>query len=352
MTDPRFALALSSAELALPRDASVLVLNAQGDLPYAALTRDGATTFVTPHKGAADRLAARGLATRQTADGTYDAALVHITRSKAETLGLIAEAIARTKAGGVVMVDGSKTDGIESVRTKLAALVTLDGALSKAHGKLLWFSRPAAPAPEFADWTHEAEARATAEGFLTAPGLFSADAVDPGSALLAEQFDARLGGVVADLGAGWGYLSGEALKRGKITRIDLVEADRRALDAAAQNLNDPRARFLWEDATSFREKEAYDAVIANPPFHPGRAADPGLGVAFIATAARILKPGGSFLMVANRQLPYEPALDSHFAEWSILLETPRYKIVRASKPRHAAARAQGKVRTVQRRRRS
>lgn len=351
MTDPRFALALSSAELALPEAASVLVLNAQGDLTYDAPTRSATATFVTPHKGDADRLSARGLAPAVSADGLFDAALVHITRAKAETLGLIAEAIARTKAGGLVMVDGSKTDGIESVRAKLAPLVSLEGSLSKSHGKLLWFQRPAAPAPDFADWRHGAEAREIADGFLTAPGLFSADAVDPGSALLAEQFDTRLGGVVADLGAGWGYLSSEALKRGKITRIDLVEADRRALDAAARNLNDTRARFLWEDATSFREKEAYDAVIANPPFHPGRAADPGLGVAFIATAARILKPGGSFLMVANRQLPYEPALDSHFAEWSILLETPRYKVVRASKPRQAASRAPGKARTVQRARR-
>ena len=51
-------------------------------------------------------------------------------------------------------------------------------------------------------------------------------------------------------------------------------------------------------------------MIMNPPFHQGRAAEPDLGAAFIAAAARILKPHGRLMMVANRQLPYEAALDA------------------------------------------
>jgi 16S rRNA (guanine1207-N2)-methyltransferase len=58
--------------------------------------------------------------------------------------------------------------------------------------------------------------------------------------------------------------------------------------------------------------EPYDAILSNPPFHTGRRADPGLGRAFISAAARMLKPSGKFIMVANRHLPYEDALKDAF----------------------------------------
>ena len=43
-------------------------------------------------------------------------------------------------------------------------------------------------------------------------GIFSADHIDPGSALLAEHLPKNLRGRVADLGAGWGFLSRAALE--------------------------------------------------------------------------------------------------------------------------------------------
>ena len=69
-------------------------------------------------------------------------------------------------------------------------------------------------------------------------------------------------------------------------------------------------------------------MIANPPFHQGRAAEPDLGAAFIAAAARILTPAGRLLMVANRQLPYEATLDAAFRHWEKLAEDGAYKVMR------------------------
>ena len=77
----------------------------------------------------------------------------------------------------------------------------------------------------------------------------------------------------------------------------------------------------------------YDAVIANPPFHQGRAAEPDLGAAFIAAAARILKPSGRLLLVANRQLPYEAAVAAAFRHWEKLAEDGVYKVIQAERPR-------------------
>ncbi len=60
-------------------------------------------------------------------------------------------------------------------------------------------------------------------------------------------------------------------------------------------------------------------------------------MAFIAAAARILKPGGRLLMVANRQLPYEAALTARFRQWERLHEDGFYKVVMAQGPKRDGA---------------
>ena len=64
-----------------------------------------------------------------------------------------------------------------------------------------------------------------------------------------------------------------------------------------------------------------------------RAADPVLGKAFIAAAARMLKRSGQFFMVANRHLPYEDTLKAHFGSGTLLAEIAGYKLYQAGKPK-------------------
>ena len=73
-------------------------------------------------------------------------------------------------------------------------------------------------------------------------------------------------------------------------------------------------------------------MIANPPFHQGRAAEPDLGAAFIVAAARILKPDGRLLMVANRQLPYEADARPPPSGREKLAEDGAYKVLHAERP--------------------
>ena len=147
--------------------------------------------------------------------------------------------------------------------------------------------------------------------FLSRPGVFAWDRIDPASALLAEHLPADLAGRAADLGAGYGYLSRELLERcPKITALDLYEAEQRALALAELNLAPPPRplplRFLWQDVTAGIEP-GYDVIISNPPFHtPSRADRPDIGQRFIAVAAQALRPGGRLYVVANRHLPYTP----------------------------------------------
>lgn len=167
--------------------------------------------------------------------------------------------------------------------------------------------------------------------FLTAPGVFSADHIDSGSALLAEKLPRSLYGCVADLGASWGYLSRAALEKSpKISHIDLFEADSRALACARKNLPpNASAAFHWHDVTTGLP-EKYDHIIMNPPFHTAQAKDVDLGKAFITVAAASLKRGGTLHIVANRQLPYEAHLDSLGLRSHIIAEDHTFKVIFSS----------------------
>ena len=50
-------------------------------------------------------------------------------------------------------------------------------------------------------------------------------------------------------------------------RLDLIEAEWSALEAARRNVTDPRARLIWDDATTHTPDRRYDAILSNPPFH-------------------------------------------------------------------------------------
>lgn len=185
--------------------------------------------------------------------------------------------------------------------------------------------------------------------FITEAGIFSSDHIDPGSQLLADHLPANLSGNIADLGAGWGFLSDAALRRcPKIKRLDLFEADSRALACARRNLahhlpevihlssppcyaeDEPLIHFHWHDVTTGLP-ETYDAILMNPPFHSGQSTDVDLGRAFLTTAAASLRRGGKLLLVANRQLPYEAVLEASGFAWRKIAEDKTYKLLFADK---------------------
>ncbi len=334
----RLALALHDGALSLPETGDILVIRAEpgaflDSLEPARLVCEQSLRPV--HDALADTYGSRGARAVVRADAPAAMAAVKLTRSRAENLGNVARALSLLPEGGTLAIDGAKTGGIDSLARQIGRALPLEGALVKAHGRVVWLCRPRDLPHEVADWAEAAAPHANAEGFLTAPGMFSAEAVDAGSRRLAAALEGQLKGRVADLGAGWGWLARRALETcPAITRLDLYEAEALALEAARANVADPRAAFHWSDVAALGPGvPPYDTVLTNPPFHQGRAAEPDLGAAFIAAAARILKPSGRLLMVANRQLPYEAVLDAAFRQWERLAEDGGYKVIAAERPR-------------------
>jgi len=328
----RIGAALEEGRLRLPNGMRALMVGAQSAGPLAALSPK-TVVAVQPHQPLHDALLAAGVTAVpdfQNAGAGYDVAYISVPRSRERARHWVAAAAARLAMGGLLIVEGAKTDGIDPLYKALRGRLDGVDSVAKAHGRLVWGR---VRADMFADW---AASETAAEGFVTAPGAFSAEMVDPGSLALAQALPRRLPQHVVDLGAGWGYLATVILDREGVVRLDLVEADHDALAAARRNIGDARAAFHWADATAWQPDAAPSAVVMNPPFHVGRAADPGLGRAFIGAAAAMLAPDGALWMVANRHLPYERDLDTAFRDWHETGGTPAFKVLHAARPRRAA----------------
>ena len=320
MRSARLELALQSGVVVLPAQGDILVLRPQTGDDLSSLPQ-AQVIVQTGFKPDYDYFAQQGY--RMGGEGPFALAIVCLPRAKAEARAMLAQ----VRGAGVIVVDGQKTDGIDTILKDCKALgLEVGTALAKAHGKLAVVT----PGPALAAW---AAGPLTIEGgFQTLPGVFSADAPDQGSMLLAAALPAKLGARVADLGAGWGYLSRAILARDGVKTLDLVEAEADALACAKVNITDPRAQFYWADATTYKGKTQWDTVVMNPPFHQGRAAEPSLGMGFIKAAHRGLAASGSLVMVANRHLPYEKLLVTLFKQVEEVGGDKSFHVLRAALP--------------------
>jgi 16S rRNA (guanine1207-N2)-methyltransferase len=258
-------------------------------------------------------------------DGSYPLGLLLLTKHKEESFANIARAWASLETGGTMVCAGANDDGAASLERQAGKVFDLTGSLSKFHCRVFWLVKDERTPPDY--WRGLAGLQPVAGGWLSQPGIFSWDRIDDGSALLARHLPNDLTGKVADFGCGWGYLAERVLAANPgVMRIDLIDAEHRAIEAAEANVTDRRAAFHWLDLTSEPATTSYDAIVCNPPFHTGRASTPALGQQVIEAAARALRPGGRLYMVANRGLPYEPLLKARFASFETLADNNKFRV--------------------------
>lgn len=332
-------LPFATGALALPADGRALFLRARAGAALREIAQPGwlCEQSFLPF---AEELSRCGLRVGEADAGeTFPLVLLLPPRQRDETRALFARALDHLAPGGTVVASMANDEGAKSGAADLAQLDGLAGSLSKYHCRVFW-STPQADAIDSAlrdEWRALDALRLTADGWWSRPGLFAWDRVDRASALLAAHLPADLHGRVADLGAGYGYLSAQLIERcPRLASLDLYEAEARALDAARRNVAHALAKagrgmavnVSWHDVTRGLSTR-YDAIVSNPPFHLGRADLPELGRAFIASAADALEPDGRLLIVANRHLPYEALLAARFAEVNQLALQDGFKVIEA-----------------------
>lgn len=323
-------LPFAHGDLAVPQRAIFL-----GAEPHPDLRAWPHITGWQPFKPKADVWERDGFTRIDELNGTFPLVLMLPGKSKDETLAWFAQAYDLLEPGGALLAAMPNTAGAARFEKELAKATGNIASIQKNKCR-------AFHAIKNDDWNHAllAEWRALGVRKLVAgtdmiaqAGVFSPDHVDPASALLIQHLPGNIHGKVADLGAGWGFLSRAVAKRfTAVKQLDLYEADSRALDCARANLADfPQAHLHWHDVAAGLTATGYDAIVMNPPFHTGQSTDIGLGKAFIRTAAAALKRGGQLFIVANRQLPYEAELDALQLRWRKPVEDATFKLLFASK---------------------
>jgi len=260
--------------------------------------------------------------------GEYSTILFVPGKSKEEVLAGFAKAHDLLATGGRLIVSLANTAGASRFEKELGMVTPLLFSVSKNKCRAFAVSNEEPWNVEvLAEWRELARPLLIpGTDFVTEPGVFSSKRIDPGSELLARYLPVSLHGNVADFGAGWGFLSHTALAKAKgISKIDLYEADSRALECAKKNVAG-NAGFHWHDVTAGISGK-YNHIIMNPPFHTAQSKDLDLGKAFLSVAAASLNRGGTLYLVANRQLPYEAHLELLGLRSRLIFEDHAYKVI-------------------------
>jgi 16S rRNA (guanine1207-N2)-methyltransferase len=265
------------------------------------------------------------------AEGTLDSMTLLAPPGTLERRYTLALALRAVAPGGSFVALAPKDQGGTRLRKELQAFGCTIEETARRHHRIAICKRPA-------QLTGIDEALAAGGpqllpdlGLWSQPGVFSWDRIDPGSALLLQHLP-PLSGRGADFGCGIGVLARAVLASPKVAQLTLVDIDRRAVQAAQRNLDDPRLRFHWIDVREPNpDLTALDFVVMNAPFHDAGSEDRGLALNFVRRAAEALRTGGVCWLTANRHLPYEAAMKPLFKHVALKIETGGYKIYEAHK---------------------
>ena len=262
------------------------------------------------------------------AAGSLSGAVVAAPPGTLERNYTLALAIRALRPGAPLTALAPKDKGGSRLRKALEAFGCAVVETARRHYRICHSTRPQAPSGLDAAISAGGPQIAEGLGLWTQPGLFSWDRPDPGSLLLISALP-PLAGRGADLGCGVGLLARAVLAHPGVSHLDLVDIDRRAVEAARRNIDESRADLHWADARSAPDLAGLDFVVMNPPFHDHGFEDKGLGQAFIRRSRQILRPGGVLWLVANRHLPYEGVLGSQFSKVALKGEGQGYKLYEA-----------------------
>ncbi|MEE4272298.1 MAG: methyltransferase [Thermoanaerobaculales bacterium] len=297
---------------------------------------------VVPHRGRWRDARKQGVEARGWFDDNlgekFTQAVVHLQKGRAATEQGLAEAWSRLRHRGRLLLVGGNQLGVKSAVKRLTSVIGVEPEIvaNRARSRVaVWPKNDAPITPPEIPPIRVVEA-GNAMVLHSAPGVFSADDLDPGTALLLGHLDhCPAPERVFDPGCGLGVLGLTALRRWADASAVLADVDQRAANCARRNADGlgvaHRCEVAWWDAVTEAPPLARcDLVLLNPPFHTGVPVDLQPARAIFAAVDEVLAPGGRALIVANRTLPWERDL-REIGRLRLLDDRRGYKVLELSR---------------------
>ena len=162
--------------------------------------------------------------------------------------------------------------------------------------------------------------------FVSRPGTFSYGRFDNGSRAMLEVAEIRQGDNILDLGCGNGAVGClAAAKAGPKGRVTFIDSSLRAMALAELNAkanNVPNPRFLAATRLEGLGMNAFDVILANPPYY----AKSEITRLFVEGTRDLLKRGGRYYIVTKMPTAVVPMIFETYGDCSVI-ENRGYSVV-------------------------
>jgi 16S rRNA (guanine1207-N2)-methyltransferase len=270
--------------------------------------------------------------------GPFDFVALRLPRGKEELAMALHAAASVLKPQGTIFVFGANDEGIQSAVKPLGSLFSRVETLGVGgRCRILsggWNGDPGSLRGEIEDWRTEVslDFPGLPVRWCSYPGVFAHGRLDPGTRLLLETLPELPPGTrVLDYGCGSGPVAYMASSLGTGVEVDLLDVDSVALLAAGENV--PNGRLMLGDGLPPPGERSYTAILSNPPFHRGKAEEPGMIEEFVQRAPSLLARDGTLAFVAQKRLSVHHLLRAGFRQVDILGDDRTYRVWRGRGPR-------------------
>lgn len=257
-----------------------------------------------------------------------DLIVYYWTKNKQEVHFQLMQLLAKSKPNQEMLIIGENRCGVRSVEKLLEPYGDIAKIDSARRCGLYHFSLKKIPHFETnLYWKTYQHPLLEAVTVCSLPGVFSANELDAGTALLLSTLDHPIRGSVLDLGCGAGVVGSYIKKHNPSAIVTMSDIHAMALVSAKRTLeeNQLQGEVIASDVFSHISGK-FDLIISNPPFHDGIDTAYRAVRTLIEQAKWHLKPGGELRIVANAFLPYPDLLDQYFGEHQVLAKTNKFKV--------------------------